>query len=103
MTLLGSKRISITVYHPNTYEMVEHLHLQKKEALMASSSTHGWVDLLFLVLLNIHASFKHLECTAAEIAYGSTIALSDFLLSIGGQDPGAFVQRLCDHMAHIHS
>ncbi|XP_047480568.1 uncharacterized protein LOC125033229 [Penaeus chinensis] len=105
MILLGTKRIQTTAYHPSANGMLERLHRQLKEALTASSSTRQWVDQLPLALLHIQTSFKQdLQCTAAEMVYGTTIALpADFVVSSGSQDPGAFGKQLRNRMARIRS
>ncbi|XP_037773275.1 uncharacterized protein LOC119568967 [Penaeus monodon] len=50
------------------------------------------------------ANGMDLQCTAAEMVYGTTIALPvDFLVSSGNQNPGAFGKQLRDRMACIPS
>ncbi|ROT67192.1 reverse transcriptase [Penaeus vannamei] len=82
MILLGSKRIRTTAYHPCANGMVERLHRHMKQALTSSSPNRRWVDQLPHVLLNIRTSFKEdLQCTSAEMVYGTTLALpADFLV-----------------------
>nr|XP_027238305.1 uncharacterized protein LOC113829345 [Penaeus vannamei] len=88
MVLLGSKRIRTTAYHPCANGMVER-----------------WVDQLPHVLLNIRTSFKEdLQCTAAEMVYGTTLALpADFIVTAGNFEPGTFGKQLCERMTRVRS
>ncbi|ROT72546.1 Gag-Pol polyprotein [Penaeus vannamei] len=97
MVLLGSKRIRTTAYHPCANGMVERLHRHMKQALTSSSSNRRWVNQLPHVLLNIRTSFKEdLQCTAAEMVYGTTLALpADFIVTAGNFEPGTFGKQLC--------
>ncbi|ROT69405.1 integrase core domain protein [Penaeus vannamei] len=104
MILLGSKRIRTTAYHPCANGMVERLHRHMKQAL-TSSSPNRWVDQLPHVLLNIQTSFKEdLQCTSAEMVYGTTLALlADFLVTASNFKPGTFGKQLCERMARVRS
>ncbi|ROT82718.1 hypothetical protein C7M84_024114 [Penaeus vannamei] len=92
MILLESKRIRTTAYHPCANGMVERLHWHMKQALTSSSPNRRWVDQLPHVLLNIRTSFKEdLQCTSAEMVYGTTLALpADFLVTASNFVPGTF-------------
>jgi len=105
MILLGSKRIRTTAYHPCANGMVERLHRHMKQALTSSSSNRRWVDQLPHVLLNIRTSFKEdLQCTSAEMVYGTTLALpADFLVTASNFEPGTFGKQLCERMARVRS
>ncbi|ROT78937.1 putative choline/ethanolamine kinase [Penaeus vannamei] len=105
MVLLGSKRIRTTAYHPCANGMVERLHRHMKQALTSSSSNRRWVDQLPHVLLNIRTSFKEdLQCTAAEMVYGTTLALpADFIVTAGNFEPGTFGKQLCERMTRVRS
>ncbi|ROT66810.1 putative nose resistant to fluoxetine protein 6-like [Penaeus vannamei] len=88
MILLGSKRIRTTAYHPCANGMVE-----------------TSVDQLPLVLLNVRTLFKEdLQCTIAEMVYGTTLALpTDFLVKASTIEPGTFGRQLCNRMSRVHS
>ncbi|ROT82925.1 integrase core domain protein [Penaeus vannamei] len=105
MILLGSKRIRTTAYHPCANGMVERLHRHMKQALTSSSPNRRWVDQLPHVLLNIRTSFKEdLQCTSAEMVYGTTLALpADFLVTASNFEPGTFGKQLCERMARVRS
>ncbi|ROT64269.1 putative integrase core domain protein [Penaeus vannamei] len=105
MVLLGSKRIRTTAYHPCANGMVERLHRHMKQALTSSSSNRRWVDQLPHVLLNIRTSFKEdLQCTAAEMVYGTTLALpADFIVTAGNFEPGTFGKQFCEQMTRVRS
>ncbi|ROT73079.1 transposon Ty3-G gap-Pol polyprotein [Penaeus vannamei] len=104
MVLLGSKRIRTTAYHPCANGMVERLHRHMKQALTSSSSNRRWVEQLPHVLLNIRTSFKEdLQCTAAEMVYGTMLALpADFIVTAGNFEPGTF-GKLCKQMTRVRS
>ncbi|ROT81000.1 integrase core domain protein [Penaeus vannamei] len=105
MVLLDSKRIRTTAYHPCANGMVERLHRHMKQALTSSSSNRRWVDQLPHVLLNIRTSFKEdLQCTAAEMVYGATLALpADFIVTAGNFEPGTFGKQLYERMTRVRS
>ncbi|ROT61807.1 hypothetical protein C7M84_020382 [Penaeus vannamei] len=105
MVLLGSKRIRTTAYYPSANGMVERLHRHMKQALTSSSSNRRWVDQLPHVLLNIRTSFKEdLQCTAAEMVYGTTLALpADFIVTAGNFEPGTYGKQLCERMTRVRS
>ncbi|ROT84126.1 hypothetical protein C7M84_022702 [Penaeus vannamei] len=83
--------------------MVERLHRHIKQALTSSSPNRRWVDQLPHVLLNIRTSFKEdLQCTSAEMVYGTTLALpADFLVTASNFEPGTFGKQLCERMARM--
>ncbi|ROT61804.1 hypothetical protein C7M84_020379 [Penaeus vannamei] len=76
-----------------------------KQALTSSSSNRRWVDQLPHALLNIRTSFKEdLQCTAAEMVYGTTLALpADFIVTAGNFEPGTFGKQLCEQMTRVRS
>ncbi|ROT70728.1 integrase core domain protein [Penaeus vannamei] len=105
MILLRSKRIRTTAYHPCANGMVERLHQHMKQALTSFSPNRRWVDQLPHVLLNIRTSFKEdLQCTSAEMVFGTTLALpADFLVTASNFEPGTFGKQLCERMARVRS
>ena len=105
MTMLGSRRIRTCAYHPCANGMVERLHRQLKPLLTSDTGT-GWVDMLPLALLNIRSSVKEdLECTTAELVYGTTIALPADMITppSAPEDPRPFVKGLRTRMAAIRA
>ncbi|XP_064470169.1 uncharacterized protein LOC135384917 [Ornithodoros turicata] len=75
-TLLGTKRLRTTAYHPACNGLVERFHRHLKQALMAHLDGSRWNEHLPLVLLGIRAAVKHdLGCSSAELVYGASIWL----------------------------
>ena len=102
--LLGSTRIRTTAYHPAANGMVERFHRQLKAAL----STHDparWVDALPVVLLGIRTALKtDLDCSAAELVYGTTLRLPGDLIAPNStnQFPSPdFVSELTDRLRNL--
>ena len=76
MNLLGTKRIRTTAYHPCANGVVERFHRQLKAALKATPDPNQWVKSLPLVLLGIRTNVKQdINCTSAELVYGTTLRL----------------------------
>ncbi|XP_068704678.1 uncharacterized protein [Montipora foliosa] len=76
MTLLGTTRLRITAYHPQSNGLVERFHRHLKGGLKARLPGNHWVDDLPIFLLGIRASLKEgLSCTSAELVYGTTLRL----------------------------
>ena len=74
--LLGIQRIRTTSYHPIANGMVERLHRQLKAALKTYPTPERWTTSLPMVLLGIRTTLKEdLNCTAAELVYGTTLRL----------------------------
>ena len=106
MTLLGSKRVRTTAYHPQTNGMVERFHRQLKAALKAQPNPTSWMDALPLVLLGIRTALKaDISATTAELVYGTTLRLpGEFFTSSSTPsllDPPTYVSKLRTHMQHI--
>ena len=81
MKLLGSKRIRATSYHPIANGIIERFHRQLKASLKCSSNSIKWTDSLPLVLLGICTAVKDdIQCTTAELVYGTTLRLPDLRL-----------------------
>ena len=98
MQLLGSKCIRTTSYHPIANGLIERFHCQHKASLKCSSNSIRWTDSLPLVLLGIRTAVKDdLQCTTAELVYGTTSRLpGEFFTSTDTSldDPTAYVTRL---------
>ncbi|CAH8647289.1 unnamed protein product [Schistosoma intercalatum] len=73
--LLGTERIRTTAYHPASNGLVERFRRQLKSALRAHEND-DWYETLPLVLLGIRTSLKaDIQCSAAELVYGTTLRL----------------------------
>nr|VZH96034.1 unnamed protein product [Spirometra erinaceieuropaei] len=74
--LLGCVHLTTTAYHLGANDLVERLHGQLKSALMSQTESASWSDSLPLVLLGIRSSVKEdIQCTAAELVYGTPLRL----------------------------
>ena len=100
MQLIGSQRTRTTAYHPSANGMVKRFHRQLKASLMARSSSNG-LEALPFVLLGIRSTLKEdLQCTSAELVYGTTLRLPGDLFQMpkptdaAQADPLSYVDRL---------
>ena len=85
MSLLGSKRISATAYHPSSNGLVEQFHHQLKASPKAHANPSHWSDNLPMALLGIRTEVKDdLHCTATELVYGTTLRLLGEIFSSTG-------------------
>ena len=101
--LLGCKHFQTTAYHPIANGIVERFHRQLKASLKARHPSNHWVESLPLVLLGIRTAVKgDLQCSAAELVYGTTLRLpGDFFQSSvppTAFDAAAFVKDLKEAM-----
>ena len=105
MNLLGTKRIRTTAYHPCANGLVERFHRQLKAALKAMRDPNQWVKSLPLVLLGIRTNIKQdLNCTSAELVYGTTLRLPSEFFQCSDQqqlDPISYVDKLKSFMQHL--
>ncbi|GBO39681.1 Retrovirus-related Pol polyprotein from transposon 412 [Araneus ventricosus] len=80
--LLGVKAVHTTLYHPHANGSVERLHRQLKSAIRAHA-TERWTLVLPSILLGIRASVKEpLNCSVAEMVYGTPITLPGEFFSV---------------------
>ncbi|KAK3786405.1 hypothetical protein RRG08_011721 [Elysia crispata] len=80
--LLGIKAKTTTAYHPQANGMVERFHHELKTALKARTTSPNWLDELPMVFLDICSYWRaDLDCSPAELVYGSTLRI-----------PGEFLQ-----------
>ena len=106
--LLGSRHIC-TTYHPIANGIIERFHRQLKAALKAQPDPSHWADSLPLVLLGIRTAFKEdLNCTAAELVYGTTLRLpGEFFTAVPDtatpMDHGAYVTELNSTMQQLRA
>nr|VZI41582.1 unnamed protein product [Spirometra erinaceieuropaei] len=99
LSFLGCTRIRTTAYHPAANGMVERFHRQLKASLRAAADPENWTDHLSLVLLGIRSALKpDLDCSAAEMVFGSTVRLPGEMISPTPQgaveDPTNLLHRL---------
>nr|VZI32596.1 unnamed protein product [Spirometra erinaceieuropaei] len=103
--LLGCAHITTTAYHPASNGLVERLHCQLKSVLMSRTKSASWSDTLPLALLGIRSTVKEgIQCTAAELVYGTPFRLpSEFVQpsTTNPNIPSTFVQQLKQRMAQL--
>ena len=78
---------------------MERFHRQLKAALMSSDNPNSWTISLPLVLLGIQTAIKaDLNCTTAELVFGTTLRLpGEFVAPINNDadlDPSSYVDKL---------
>ena len=96
-----------TAYHPCANGLVEHLHRQLKAALKGHPQQGNWTEALPLVLLGIRISLKEdFSCTAAELAYGTSLRLPCSFFSPtthSNPDPQNYVHNLQNRMRSLQA
>ena len=105
--LLGCKHFQTTANHPIANRIMERFHRQLKASLKARHPSNHWVEALPLVLLSISIAIKgDLQCSAAELIYGTTLRLpGDFFqssVSPTAIDAAAFVKDLREVMHKLN-
>ena len=86
-----------TAYHPQANGLIERQHRTIKAALKCHlCDNRNWVDSLPIVLLGIRTSLKcDLNCSSAELVYGSTLRLPGEMLILSKKIPqNEFLQKL---------
>ncbi|BHF78959.1 hypothetical protein SprV_0602207600 [Sparganum proliferum] len=106
--LLGCSRIRTTAYHPSSNGLVERFHRQLKASLRAHDNPSHWSEHLPLVMLGIRTALKpDLECSAAELVYGTTLRIPGDFFGYSQRsadlDPSDYVQRLRQVMTHLRA
>lgn len=98
MRLLGIERIRSTCFHPISNGLVERLHRQLKASLACQPQPERWTEALPLVMLGIRSAVKKdLQCTTAELVYGSPLRLPGQFFSTSSStlaDPSSYLARL---------
>ncbi|KAL7638470.1 UNVERIFIED_CONTAM: hypothetical protein RMT77_011040 [Armadillidium vulgare] len=99
MSLLGTSCIRTSAYHPAANGIVERFHRQLKASLAAYPRSERWTEALPFVLLGIRSAMKEdLQCTSAELVYGSPLRLPgeffDPSVSPSSSDPSTYLSRL---------
>ena len=87
--------------------MVERFHRQHKGSLKASFDSSKRTELLPLILLSIRCTLKQdLQCTPAQLVYGTTLNLPGQFFTpspIDKQlDPTLYAERLSSYMRQLH-
>ena len=104
-SLLGSKRIRTTAYHPIANGLVERFHRQLKSSLKAQDEPNRWTETLPLVLLGIRTVVKRdIGCSTAELVYGTTLRLPGQFVdptTDASLDPSDYVHRLKRIMSQL--
>ena len=107
MKILGTKRVRTTAYHPIVNGLVERFHRQLKAALKAQPNADNWVENLPMVLLGIRTALKEdLQCSTAEMVYGTTLRLpAEFFDSSSSNqlDPVNYVAKLRSTMQQLRA
>ena len=99
--LLGCHHLRTTAYQPSANGMVERFHRQLKASLKAKTPVQ-WTDSLPMTLLGIRTALKHdLQCSVAELVYGSTLRWEFFQQSPPFDDPASLVGRLKNTMPQL--
>ena len=97
----------MTAYHPIANGMIERFHRQLKAALKAHPQPEHWVTSLPMVLLGIHSALKDdLQCTAAELVYGTSLRLPGDFFSPSPDstaDPASYVTCLKSTMQQLRA
>ena len=105
--LLGTKHIHTTAYHPIANGIIERFHRHLKSALKAQPQPDHWVDAMPLVLLGVRTALKaDLQCTAAELVYGTSLRLPGEFFSPCKDpttNPASYVQKLKSTMETLRA
>ena len=107
MQLLGTKRLRTTAYHPISNGLIERFHRQLKASLKAHPTPTNWIDSLPMVLLGIRTALKDdIQCTTAELVYGTTLRLPGEFLDCSQNDnivdPLSYVAQLKTAMQQLN-
>ena len=108
MQLLGCKHLRTTSYHPIANGIIERFHRQLKASLKAHTPAVHWIESLPLVVLGIRTALKtDLQCSTAELVYGTTLRLpGEFFQQSASDtppDPTTLVARLRETMRDIRA
>ena len=104
MKFLGTTHIRTTSYHPQANGLIEQFHRRLKGALRAQSLSHSWSESLPWVLLGIRTAIKDLQCSTAELVYGTTLRLPGEFISPSSFSPSDYtdyITRLRSFMADL--
>ena len=80
-SVLGIKMNNTTSYHPQANGLVERLHRQLKGSIMARGTDSSWMDHLPMAMLGIRTAWRtELECSPAELVYGTSLVVPGLLI-----------------------
>jgi transposase InsO family protein len=95
MTKLGIKHAMTTAFHPQSNGAVERFHRRLKDSLRARLAGVEWPQHLPWVMLGLRAAPREDSgVSAAELVYGSPLALPGVLISAPEPPPQFFVEHL---------
>ena len=97
-----------TSYHPIANGLIECFHRQLKTSLKTYPQPASWTDSLPIVLLGIRTQLKDdLQCTTAELVYGTTLRLPGKFfddIKVGPlPDPISYAAKLKSVMTQLQS
>ncbi|GBN74767.1 hypothetical protein AVEN_209673-1 [Araneus ventricosus] len=104
--LLGVQKFRTIPYHPSRNGIVERFHRSLKESLRCHASAK-WTESIPLVLLGLRTALKEdLQCTSAELVYGSTLKLpAEFFetpsLNVEPHQQKVFVHPALGNCTHV--
>ena len=85
--MLGVRSQNTTAYHPQANGLVERLHRQLKSSIMARSTSTDWMDQLPMVMLGIRTAWRtELDCSPAELVFGTSLTVPGLIIGDGTQD-----------------
>ena len=80
-SLMGIKLNNTTAYHPQSNGLVERMHRQLKASIMARSQDLSWMDHLPMAMLGIRTAWRtELDCSPAELVYGTSLTVPGLLI-----------------------
>ena len=94
---LGFSKSTTSAYHPQANGIIERQHRTLKTALKCHLTGHtNWIDSLPMVLLGIRTTIKEdLNCSAAEMVYGTQLRLPGELITKSPVTPtNEFINKL---------
>ena len=100
---LGYTLHHTTAYHPQENGMVERFHRNLKEALKARLFDNDWVLALPWVMLGIRTAPKEdLNCSAAEMVFGSTLIVPGEFVSPPQRQHNSLITKLVPKTTDFH-
>ena len=96
---LVTHRSRTTAYHPSSNGMVERFHRQLQNSLKASPDATKWTEHLPIILLGIRNTVKvDLNCTPAQLVYGTPLRLPGQFFSSSSTTPDLAPSSYADHL-----
>ena len=106
-SMLGIKMNNTTSYHPQANGLVERLHRQLKGSIMARDADRTWMDHLPMAMLGIRTAWRtELDCSPAELVYGTSLTVPGLLIGDQVQEDqelpnSEFVEDLLNRMKEL--